>query len=282
MTQTKVEIQELLEAGAHFGHKIEKWNPKMKPFIFTKKSGIHIIDLTKTKEELEKALEFISKAIGEGKNILFVGTKKQAQENVKSEAERAGMPYVSERWLGGTLTNFQTVIKQVKKLKSLRGEKEKGDWEKFSKKEKAVKQKELEKLEKSIGGLENLKDLPDIMYIIDTAKEHLAVKEAKKMGIPIVGVVDSNADPTIIDYPIPSNDDAVKVIKLINLKVADQILKAKPVEPKEEEVKEEEGAKKEEKLLKVKEEIEEIEEKLEEEKDEEEIESKKRIKKETA
>ncbi|MBA4319708.1 MAG: 30S ribosomal protein S2, partial [Flavobacterium sp.] len=178
----QVEIKELLEAGAHFGHKSEKWNPKMSSFIYTKKGGIHIIDLTKTKVKLVEALEFIKKSASEGKTVLFVGTKKQAQQVVKIEAEKASSPYVNIRWLGGTLTNFQTIIKQVKKLNSLRDEKEKGEWEKYSKKEKSVRQKQLENLEKSIGGLENLRAVPDVLYIIDTGKEHLAVKEAKKIG----------------------------------------------------------------------------------------------------
>lgn len=268
----KVEIKDLLEAGAHFGHKSEKWNPKMEPFIFTKKGGIHVIDLTKTKVKLEEALDFLETAAKEGKTILFVGTKKQAQEIVKSEAERAGMPYVSERWLGGILTNFQTIIKQVKKLVSLRSEKINNAWEMFSKKERAVQQKELEKLEKSIGGLENLRDLPDVLYVVDSVKEHLAIKEAKRLAIPVVAIVDSNANPEIIDYPIPSNDDALKVIKFITAKVADAILEAKPKEIEEKEFKEEaeEGEQ-----LKKKEIIEEIEEKLEEEVSEEEIEAKK-------
>ena len=223
-----VEIKGLLEAGAHFGHKSEKWNPKMKPFIFTKKSGIHVIDLIKTKEKLEEALDFIQKASSEGKIILFVGTKKQAQEIIKTEAEKAKMPYVVNRWLGGTLTNFQTVIKQVKKLNSLRSEKEEGEWNKFSKKEQAMKQKELERLEDTIGGLEDLKDLPDTLYIVDIVKENLALKEAKKLDIPVVGVVDSNSNPELVDYPIPANDDALKVIKLITEKVAEAISGVKP------------------------------------------------------
>ena len=294
----KVEIKDLLEAGAHFGHKSEKWNPKMKPFIFAKKSGIHIIDLTKTKEKLEEALDYVKKSVQEGKNILFVGTKKQAQQSIKEEAEKANMPYVSERWLGGTLTNFQTVIKQVKKLINLREEKEKGEWEKFIKKERIVKQKELERLEKSIGGLESLRELPDILFIIDITKEYLAVKEARRLEIPIVGIVDSNADPTLVDYPIPSNDDALKVIKLITSMIAQTILEVNSVRSKSPEVaaplsegtsngvkpsgvKDKDIDEKDEKekptptRVGVKEDIEEIEEKLEEKIDEEEIEAKK-------
>jgi len=198
-----VEIKELLEAGAHFGHKSEKWNPKMKPFIFTKRGGIHIIDLTKTKEKLEQALDFVKKISEQGKVLIFVGTKKQAQEIIKTEAIRAGMPYVNERWLGGTFTNFQTIIKQLKKLITLREDKEKGEWDKFSKKEKSLKQKQLEKLEKSIGGLEKLRELPSALYVVDSTREHLAIKEAKKMNIPAIAIVDSNGDPNDVDYPIP-------------------------------------------------------------------------------
>lgn len=268
----EVEIKDLLEAGAHFGHKVEKWNPKMKSFIYTKKSGIHIIDLTKTKEKLDEALNYIKKETGEGKTVLFIGTKKQAQDIVKEEAERAGMPYVNERWLGGTLTNFQTVIKQVKKLLALRDEKEKEEWNNFSKKERTLKQKELERLEKSIGGLEKLRELPNILFIIDIAKEHLAVKEARRLNIPIVAIADSNTDPNLADYPIPANDDALKVIKLITSAVSDSITGVKPAEKEDKDFKEEET---EEEKLKIKEDVEEIEEKLEEKMDEEEIENKK-------
>ena len=228
----QVEIKELLEAGAHFGYKTEKWNTKMKFFNYTKMSGIHIIDLVNTKEKLKEALEFIKKTVDDGKIILFVGTKKQAQQILKIEAEKAEMPFVNERWLGGTLTNFQTIIKQVKKLNSLREEKEKNEWDKFSKKEKSVKQKELENLERSIGGLEKLRAVPDALYIVDTNKEHLAVREARKLGIPIVGIVDSNGDPTNIDYPIPANDDALKVVRLVTEKVAQVIMESKSVEQK--------------------------------------------------
>ena len=234
-----VEIKELLEAGAHFGHKSEKWNPKMKPFIFTKRGGIHIIDLTKTKEKLEQALDFVKKISEQGKVLIFVGTKKQAQEIIKTEAIRAGMPYVNERWLGGTFTNFQTIIKQLKKLITLREDKEKGEWDKFSKKEKSLKQKQLEKLEKSIGGLEKLRELPSALYVVDSTREHLAIKEAKKMNIPAIAIVDSNGDPNDVDYPIPANDDAIKVVKFITTKMADAILEVKPVKEEEKDFREE-------------------------------------------
>lgn len=272
----KVEIKELLEAGAHFGHKSEKWNPKMRPFIFTKRGGIHIIDLTKTQEKMNEALGFVEKFITQGKKILFVGTKRQAQEIVRREAEKAGMPFVDERWLGGTLTNFQTIIKRLKKLVSLRDQKEKGEWENFSKKERAIKQKELEKLERTIGGLERLRELPDALYVIDIIKEHLAVKEAKRLGVPVIAIVDSNADPTIIDYPIPSNDDALKVINLITTKMADAILEARPEKVTEKDF--EKGKENEEVEGEVGEDIEEISDKMKDKLKEEEKEAKKKVK----
>jgi len=256
-----VEIKELLEAGAHFGHKSEKWNPKMKPFIFTKRGGIHIIDLTKTKEKLEQALDFVKKISEQGKVLIFVGTKKQAQEIIKTEAIRAGMPYVNERWLGGTFTNFQTIIKQLKKLITLREDKEKGEWDKFSKKEKSLKQKQLEKLEKSIGGLEKLRELPSALYVVDSTREHLTIKEAKKMNIPAIAIVDSNGDPNDVDYPIPANDDAIKVVKFITTKMADAILEVKPVKEEEKDFREEKTEEGEEVI---KEDIKEIEDKLKE------------------
>ncbi|PIU76561.1 30S ribosomal protein S2 [bacterium CG06_land_8_20_14_3_00_33_50] len=270
-----VEIKELLEAGAHFGHKSEKWNPKMKPFIFTKRGGIHIIDLTKTKEKLEQALDFVKKISEQGKVLIFVGTKKQAQEIIKTEAIRAGMPYVNERWLGGTFTNFQTIIKQLKKLITLREDKEKGEWDKFSKKEKSLKQKQLEKLEKSIGGLEKLRELPSALYVVDSTREHLAIKEAKKMNIPAIAIVDSNGDPNDVDYPIPANDDAIKVVKFITTKMADAILEVKPVKEEEKDFREEKTEEGEEVI---KEDIKEIEEKLKEKIEEEEVEAKKKTK----
>jgi len=270
-----VEIKELLEAGAHFGHKSEKWNPKMKPFIFTKRGGIHIIDLTKTKEKLEQALDFVKKISEQGKVLIFVGTKKQAQEIIKTEAIRAGMPYVNERWLGGTFTNFQTIIKQLKKLITLREDKEKGEWDKFSKKEKSLKQKQLEKLEKSIGGLEKLRELPSALYVVDSTREHLVIKEAKKMNIPAIAIVDSNGDPNDVDYPIPANDDAIKVVKFITTKMADAILEVKPVKEEEKDFREEKTEEGEEVI---KEDIKEIEEKLKEKIEEEEVEAKKKTK----
>ncbi|NTU69285.1 30S ribosomal protein S2 [bacterium] len=226
----KIEEKELLEAGIHFGHKAEKWHPKMKPFLFTKRSGIHIIDLEKTKEKLEVALDFIAKEAAEGKKVLFVGTKRQAQDIIKEEATRAGMPYVANRWLGGTLTNFRTVISQVKKLKSLEEGKKSGTWEKFSKKEQSMMKKELDRLTDTIGGISELTELPQVLFVVDITKEHIAIKEAKRMNIPVVAVVDSNANPHTVDYAIPGNDDAVKAIKYMVSKAADAVLeKATPV-----------------------------------------------------
>jgi small subunit ribosomal protein S2 len=226
----KIEEKELLEAGIHFGHKAAKWHPKMKPFLYTKRSGIHIIDLERTKEKLEEALNFISKEAAEGKKVLFVGTKRQAQDIIKEEAIRVNMPYVATRWLGGTLTNFRTVISQVKKLKSLKEGKESGNWAKFSKKEQSMMKKELERLTDTIGGIAELTELPHVLFVIDVIKEHIAIKEAKRMGIPVVAVVDSNANPNTVDYAIPGNDDAVKAIKYMVSKVADAVIaKVTPV-----------------------------------------------------
>jgi small subunit ribosomal protein S2 len=233
----KIEVKDLLASGAHFGHKSEKWNPKMSSFIFGKKAGIHIIDLEKTQKKLEEALDFIAKEAKEGKTVLFVGTKRQAQDIIREEAKRCNMPYVEKRWLGGTLTNFTTIIGQVKKMVSLREDKEKGALEKFSKKEQAVMKKELVRLEEAIGGLESLKELPDVLFIVDIIKEDIAVKEAKKAGLKIVAVTDTNTNPEDVDYPIPANDDAVKSIKFITSKVSDAILGgAKDIKTEKEEV----------------------------------------------
>jgi len=231
----KIEQKDLLQAGVHFGHKSEKWNPKMSPFIFAKRSGIHIIDLEKTVEKLEVALDFIKKESAKGKKVLFVGTKRQAQDIVKKAAESCGMPYVNFRWLGGTLTNFPTVINQVRKMVDLRRQKESGELEKFSKKEQAVMKKELERLEKNIGGLEGLKSVPEVIFIIDVPKEHIAIKEAKKVGSKTVAVVDTNANPELIDFVIPGNDDAIKSIEYLSSLVKEAISEAYKENKSEEE-----------------------------------------------
>lgn len=219
-----VTIKQLLEAGVHFGHQTRRWNPKMKPFIFAERNGIHIIDLQKTMICMEKAYEVVRDVSGNGGKVLFVGTKKQAYEVIKAEAERCNMPYVNQRWLGGLLTNFQTVRRSIEKLKELRSARDSGLWEAYTKRERSHLEIKLNKLEKYVGGIENLDRLPDLLFIIDTKKEENAVREARKLGIPIVGVVDTNGDPEEIDYPIPGNDDAIRAIKLYCSKIADAIL----------------------------------------------------------
>jgi len=219
-----VTIKQLLEAGVHFGHQTKRWNPKMKLFIFAERNGIHIIDLQKTVVCIEKAYEVARDVSGNGGKVLFVGTKKQAYEVVKTEAERCGMPYVNQRWLGGLLTNFQTVRRGIEKLKELRSARDSGMWDSYTKKERKHLEIELKRLEKYVGGIENLDRPPDLLFVIDTKKEENAVREAKRLGIPVIGVVDTNGDPEIIDYPIPGNDDAIRAIRLYCAKIADAVL----------------------------------------------------------
>jgi small subunit ribosomal protein S2 len=220
-------LKDLLEAGVHFGHQTKRWNPKMKPFIFMEKNGIHIIDLQKTLENTEKAGTAIRKAAEKGQNVLFVGTKPQAKNAVREEAVRCGMPYVTERWLGGTLTNFNTIRKSLDKLEYLEKIETDGRIEQFNKKETLKLNKEKEKLLKSLGGIRSMTGLPAIVFIIDTKKELNAVREARKLNIPIVGLIDTNADPEEVDYPIPSNDDAMRAIGLFCKVVADACLEGK-------------------------------------------------------
>jgi len=219
-----VTIKQLLEAGVHFGHQTKRWNPKMKTFIFAERNGIHIIDLQKTVVCMEKAYEVARDISGNGGKVLFVGTKKQAYEVVKTEAERCGMPYVNQRWLGGLLTNFQTVRRGIEKLKELRSARDSGLWDSYTKRERKHLEIELKRLEKYVGGIENLDRPPDLLFVIDTKKEENAVREAKRLGIPVIGVVDTNGDPEIIDYPIPGNDDAIRAIRLYCAKMADAVL----------------------------------------------------------
>lgn len=217
-------MKSLLEAGVHFGHETKRWNPKMKKYIFGAKNKVYIIDLEKTQGALLKACEFLRKTTSAGGNILFVGTKKQAQEIIKEEASRCGMYYVNQRWLGGMLTNFQTIKKSIKRLDDLERMKEDGTFAKLSKKEVSQLNKEAFKLNKNLEGIRAMGKPPKAMFIIDSKKEEIAVKEARKIGIPIVALVDTNCDPDIIDYPIPGNDDAIRSIKLITGLVADSIL----------------------------------------------------------
>ncbi len=211
----KISLKDLLEAGCHFGHQSRRWNPKMKPYLYTVRDKVHIFDLAKTKEGLEKACEYVQKITAEGKVVVFVGAKRQAQAIVKEEAKKAGMPYVSERWLGGTITNWDELKKRVKMLIEMKEKKEKGEYKKYTKKEQVLLDRDILRLEKFFGGLVSLEDLPAAIFIVDTKKEEAAVKEARRKEIPIVGIVDSNSDPDLIDYIIPANDDAVGSIKLI-------------------------------------------------------------------
>lgn len=222
-----ISMKQLLEAGVHFGHQTRRWNPKMKRYIFTERNGIYIIDLQKTVKKVEEAYNFTKNLAAEGGKILFVGTKKQAQDSVKEEAVRSGMYYVNQRWLGGTLTNFETIQKRIKRLKDIEKMQENGTFEVLPKKEVVQLKKELERLEKFLGGIKDMKDLPEALFIIDPRKERIAVAEARKLNIPIIGIVDTNCDPDEIDVVIPANDDAIRAVKLLTSKMADAILEAK-------------------------------------------------------
>lgn len=222
-----ISMKQLLEAGVHFGHQTRRWNPKMKRYIFTERNGIYIIDLQKTVKKVEEAYNFAKNLAADGGKILFVGTKKQAQDSVKEEAIRSGMFYVNQRWLGGTLTNFETIQKRIKRLKDIEKMQENGTFEVLPKKEVVQLKKELERLEKFLGGIKDMKSLPDALFIIDPRKERIAVAEARKLNIPIIGIVDTNCDPDEIDVVIPANDDAIRAVKLLTAKMADAILESK-------------------------------------------------------
>ncbi|WP_433542639.1 30S ribosomal protein S2 [Neomoorella humiferrea] len=217
-------MKQLLEAGVHFGHQTRRWNPKMAPYIFTERNGIYIIDLQRTVKMIEEAYNFVRDLARNGGMILFVGTKKQAQEAVKEEAERCGMFYVNVRWLGGTLTNFQTIRRRIERLKELERMEEEGTFEVLPKKEVARLRHEKEKLERYLGGIKEMRNLPDALFIIDPRKERIAVAEGRRLGIPIVAIVDTNCDPDEIDYVIPGNDDAIRAVRLLTSKIADAVL----------------------------------------------------------
>lgn len=231
-------MRQLLEAGVHFGHQTRRWNPKMRPYIYGERNGIYIIDLEQTTRALDKACEFVRQAASEKKNIVFVGTKKQAADIIEEEAKRCGAHYVNRRWLGGMLTNFETIRLRINRLKELEEMKDSGDFFRRPKKELAVLNRELFKLEKSLGGIKNMRGRPDILFIIDQKRELIAVAEAKKIGCTTVGIIDTNCDPDGIDYVIPGNDDSIRSIKLIVGKIAESILEGKQgqayVEPEEE------------------------------------------------
>ncbi len=222
-----VSMKQLLEAGVHFGHQTRRWNPKMAPYIFTERNGIYIIDLQKTVKKLDEAYMFVRDVAANGDEILFVGTKKQAQESIKDEATRCGMPYVNARWLGGMLTNFVTIKKRIKRLAQLQTMREDGTFDLLPKKEAAKLELEIEKLEKFLGGITEMKKQPAAMFIVDPRKERIAVAEARKLGIPIIAIVDTNCDPDEINYVIPGNDDAIRAVKLISGAIADAVLEGK-------------------------------------------------------
>jgi len=220
----RVELTDLLNAGAHFGHLTRRWNPKMKPFIFMERNGIHIIDLKKTQELLAGACAAISNSVGEGKRILFVGTKKQASQVIEEEAKRCGQFYVSQRWLGGMLTNFTTIRKSVKRLTNIEKMETDGTYDKITKKEALVLDREKEKLQNVLSGVVEMTRLPGALFVVDIKKEEIAVHEAKRLGIPVFAIVDTNCDPALVDYPIPANDDAIKSIQTITKFIADAVL----------------------------------------------------------
>lgn len=218
---------ELLEAGVHFGHKTERWNPKMKKYIYGERHGIYIIDLRKTTDLLDKAYEAVRDAASKGKNIVFVGTKKQASEVVENEAQRCGAYFINRRWLGGTLTNFETIRARIKKLNEMEELRDNGHFDRLPKKEVSMMTKQINKLNKSLSGIKTMKGMPGFLFIVDQKKELIAIQEANKLGIPIVGLVDTNSDPENIDYVIPGNDDAIRSISLVAGKIADAILEGK-------------------------------------------------------
>ncbi|MFH1382803.1 MAG: 30S ribosomal protein S2 [Chloroflexota bacterium] len=241
-------IKQLLEAGAHFGHQTSRWDPRMKKYIFTKRNGIHIIDLEKTVNMLDKAYAFAREVISDGGHILFVGTKKQAQEAVEEEAKRCGMFYVNQRWIGGTLTNFATIQSRIDFLVRLEDRKSRGEFSRLPKVEALKLDEEIERLNRQVGGFKEMTSLPAALFIVDPTKEKIALAEAKRVGLPVIAIADTNSNPDEIDYPIPANDDAIRAVKLICIKMADAVLEGKasrpslPTEPTESVETAEEGA----------------------------------------
>ncbi len=233
-----ITIKDLLEAGVHFGHQTKRWNPKMKKFIFTSRNGIYIIDLQKTLTCLEMACQKVKEVVSEGKSILFVGTKKQAQEVVKEEAIKCGAFYVTERWLGGMMTNFQTIRLNIKRLRELESMRDDGTFTKLTKKEVLGLEKEMGKLEKFLGGIKDMNRLPGLLYAVDAKKEKIAVAEAKKLGIPIISILDTNSDPDPITFPIAANDDAIKSIRVITRQIAEAVLEVQKLKEEKKEIQE--------------------------------------------
>ena len=227
VTMAVISMKKLLEAGVHFGHQTKRWNPKMAPYIFTARNGIYIIDLKKSSDKIDEAYAALMDIVAKGGKVLFVGTKKQAQEAVQTEAERSGSFYVNSRWLGGTLTNFKTIQKRIRRLKELEKMEEDGTLELFTKKEAVLLMKEKAKLEKNLGGIKEMRRLPNALFVVDPKVEHNAVAEARILGIPVFGIVDTNCDPDEVDYVIPANDDAIRAVKLIVAAMADAVCEAK-------------------------------------------------------
>ena len=234
-----VAMKQLLEAGVHFGHQTRRWDPKMAEYIFQARNGIHIIDLQKTSKKLDEAYEFIRSQAEEGKTILFVGTKKQAQECIKEAAQKCGMFYVDQRWLGGMLTNFKTIRTRIQRLRDLETMQEDGTFDVLPKKEVALLKKEMEKLELNLGGIKDMDEMPGVIFLVDPKKEYIAISEAEKLGIPTVGIVDTNCNPEVLDYPIPGNDDAIRAVKLITDVIANAVIEGKQGESFEQPVAEE-------------------------------------------
>ena len=222
-----ISMKQLLEAGVHFGHQTRRWNPKMAPYIYTERNGIYIIDLQKTVGMVDDAYKAVADVVAEGGTVLFVGTKKQAQDAIAVEAERCGMYYVNERWLGGMLTNFRTIQSRIKRLKDIEAMEADGTFEVLPKKEVIELRKELEKLQKNLGGIKEMKKTPDLIFVVDPKKERICVQEAHTLGIPLVGICDTNCDPEDLDYVIPGNDDAIRAVKLIASKMAEAVIEAK-------------------------------------------------------
>ena len=233
-----VAMKQLLEAGVHFGHQTRRWDPKMAEYIFQARNGIHIIDLQKTSKKIDEAYAFLKEQVEEGKTVLFVGTKKQAQECVKEAAEKSGMYYVDQRWLGGMLTNFGTIRKRIDRLNELETMQEDGTFDVLPKKEVIILKKEMEKLQKNLGGIKDMKEMPGVMFVVDPKKERIAILEARKLGIPVVGLVDTNCNPEDVDYAIPGNDDAIRAVKLIADVMANAIIEGRQGEALETETEE--------------------------------------------
>ena len=246
-----VAMKQLLEAGVHFGHQTRRWDPRMAEYIFQARNGIHIIDLQKTSKKIDEAYSFVKEQVEEGKSVLFVGTKKQAQECMKEAALKCGMFYVDQRWLGGMLTNFKTIRERVERLKKLELMEQDGTFEVLPKKEVIKLKKEMEKLENNLGGIKGMEELPGVVFIVDPKKERIAILEAKRLGIPVVGLVDTNCSPEDIDYPIPGNDDAIRAVKLIADVIANAVIEAKQGESLEEETVQEEVSEAEESIEEV-------------------------------